>query len=471
MVRQKQLSRRRIAQTEQEGQCLTAPGKPVVLSIPNEKKTRKARVLQLPGAVKRCLRKCWMDGEVWNCDQQLSSLLGITLKEATNADEPIPAEEWCAASRRCNEWTCGENKGPKTAAGSFQRALLSERTLVHEKHVKRGNIVSLWLRVIPGLPQARVKHNVGKMLSTVDDAAATQYIIRLNHDLARTNNHKKKQDAKGRQKWYELGSAQDEEEDNKTSDQEAGDNTDHVLEAVVDKKFDVDDNCVLYRCRWVGFAAEEDTWEPLSNLGEENPEIARFLVRQAEIEARKATETNSPEIVDEPPNETRKRKKSKAPKSGKTPRKSRKDLSTPITNKRPSTDETSKAPRKRGKAETRRVDAKDSKQADKLDFGSYAATKMTPDTSRKDLSTLVPGSGIWVEYYDGTSNKEWYKAKIIIVSSTTEVPSAQVVRVQFEDKQKATLNLKGLEDAHKLEQHNPDKFEVFDWSSDKRHFI
>jgi hypothetical protein len=392
-----------------------------------------------------------MDGAVWNSHQQLSSLLGITLKEATNADEPVAAEEWCAASRRCNEWTCGENKGPKTAAGSFQLALLSERTLVHDKQAKRGNIVSLWLRVIPSLPQARLKHNVGRMLSTVDDAAATQYIIRLNHELARTNNHTKKQHAKGRQKWYELGSAQEEEEDKKTSDREAGDNADYVLEAVVDKKFDVEDNCVLYRCRWVGFAAEEDTWEPLSSLGEENPEIARFLVRQAEIEARKATETNSPEIVDEPPNETRRTKKSKAPKSGK---------------KRASTDATSKAPRKRGKAETRRVDAKDSKQADKLDFGSYAAAKVTPDKSRKDLSTLVTGSGIWVEYYDGTSNKEWYKAKIIIMSSTTEVPSAQVVRVQFEDKQKATLNLKGLADAHKLEQHNPDKFEVFDWSSD-----
>jgi hypothetical protein len=404
-----------------------------------------------------------MDGAVWNSHQQLSSLLGITLKEATNADEPVPAEEWCAASRRCNEWTSGENKGPKTAAGSFQRALLSERTLVDDMQTKRGNIVSLWLRVIPSLPQARLKHNVGSMLSTVDDAAATQYIIRLNHELARTNNHTKKQDAKGRQKWYELGSGHEleEEEDKKTSDQDA-DNTDYVLGAVVDKKFDAKDNCLLYRCRWVGFAAEEDTWEPLSNLGEENPEVARFLVRQAEIEARKATdrETNSPEIVDEPPNETRRTKKSKAPTLGK-------DLGTPITKKRPSTDATSKASRKkRGKAETPRVDAKDSEQAHKLDFDSYGAAKETPDKSRKDLSTLVPGSGIWVEYYDGTSNKEWYKATIIIVSSTTEVPSAQVVRVQFEDKQKATLNLKGLTDAHKLEQHNPDKFEVFDWSSD-----
>ena len=72
---------------------------------------------------------------------------------------------------------------------------------------------------------------------------------------------------------------------------------------------------------------------------------------------------------------------------------------------------------------------------------------------------------IWVEHNDVHGELKWFKAKVVIVSPTSEVPSASVVRVHFLDGQKSNLNLMCPPDSDKLETRNPNKYEQFDWST------
>ena len=91
--------------------------------------------------------------------------------------------------------------------------------------------------------------------------------------------------------------------------------------------------------------------------------------------------------------------------------------------------------------------------------------KCEPDREAKDKSYLQAGSKIWVEYYDAGAELKWFKAKVVIVSPTSEVPSASVVRVHFSDGQKTTLNLMCQPGSDKLEKQDPEKYEQFDWST------
>ena len=80
---------------------------------------------------------------------------------------------------------------------------------------------------------------------------------------------------------------------------------------------------------------------------------------------------------------------------------------------------------------------------------------------------LKEGTIIWVEYFgdEGSDDMKWFGAKILLVSPSCPVPTANVVRVQFEDGQKETLNLQGLHDADKLEQMDGYRYQQFNWSS------
>jgi hypothetical protein len=298
--------------------------------------------------------------------------------------------------------------------------------------------VGWWLRLVRGVPEARSTHSVDTVLKDVDDAACTRYILGINHELARINNNKAKKDAPKRTEWYkvpgeiplqmqqqdfeDLQHQQDLHQQHKDEDGTSV----APLDAVVDMKYDAARDCMMYKCRWVGWGSDADTWEPQENLQQASEEIARYLTKQA-------TETA-----------TGKRTASKA-----TPAKHKNKRAAP-------------------KGTLPKPPAKKSHVSEKPVTTTPIKYNRLPDASLKDESKLVAGAGIWVKYYGETSVLEWFHARVVIVSHTTEVSSARVVRVSFLDgsNQKETLNLKGLTDADKLQKCDPRKYEVFDWSSD-----
>jgi len=494
-MRPKQVSKRARAQEAgmKEAEVREVPP-PALL-----KKRRKPKVVHLGTKIKRCLRATWMDGRVWDSNETLSKLLSAMLQEGTDAPRPVPPNEWQLASRKCCEWTIGENLGPRTAAGSFQYALLSLHTIRGQTHT----IVGWWFRTIKNLTLARSVHSVDMELHDVDEGHATRYILHINHELARINNNSSKKDAPKRQAWYTLPDEmlrRDDQDDSQFQEEhghqqhqpksntpsaatsrpkilrENEDPVEAPLEAVVGMKHCPVLNCVLYKCRWKQWGPDADTWEPESHLEGGKDAIQRFMTRQKETPgaAKKTPAKGTPKKGRTPGGAAKKTSAKGTTKKGETPGGATK---TPAkaTTKKGGTPRTGQVSRKRGApgdttsntqrkkpcvSETHEGGEKEPVQQNQQN------PKRLPNASLKDKSKLVAGALIWVKYYGETSDLEWFQAQVIIVAETTEVPSARVVRVSFLDGQKENLNLKGLTDAEKLHKRNPEKYEVFDWSSD-----
>ena len=429
--------------------------------------------------VRTCLRKVWLAGEVWLSDDRLHSLLCQLLGEAgekTGRKQLVAIRDWSKVASELANWTTGANKGPATEAGSFQLALAKERTVEHSTGPVTQNIIAHWMSILlEGANLNDVADRKYSFKTNIDSVvhipAAIAYIMHINHELARRNKHGSKKSAAGQVEWYAVsdqtraawdeaaattreeearGAAAREEQQRERRQQQRNDEAAaaaaaaqgkididiwarqaanalakergatviEVLEKVTDAELCSDTGRILYRCRWVGFTPDHDTWEPLENICG-NPEFQKYLQLEGGEDIR--SEENHPKVV---------AKKQRAPKR-KQPSKTSNPTAAP-------TMAPEKAP----------------KQA-----------KCEPDREAKDKSYLQAGSKIWVEYYDAGAELKWFKAKVVIVSPTSEVPSASVVRVHFSDGQKTTLNLMCQPGSDKLEKQDPEKYEQFDWST------
>ena len=436
--------------------------------------------------VRTCLRRVWLAGEVWLSDDRLHSLLCQLLGEAgekTGRKQLVAIRDWSKVASELANWTTGANKGPATEAGSFQLALAKERTVEHSTGPVTQNIIAHWMSIL--LEGANLNDVADRKYSfktnidiVVHVPAAIAYIMHINHELARRNKHGSKKSAAGQVEWYAVsdqtraawdeaaattreeearGAAAREEQERERQQQQRIDEAAaaaaaaqgkididiwarqaanalakereatviEVLEKVTDAEYCSDTGRILYRCRWVGFTPDHDTWEPHENICD-NPEFQKYLQLDENhsfgghsLDIR--SEENHPKVV---------AKKQRAPKR-KQPSKTSNPTAAP-------TMAPEKAP----------------KQA-----------KCEPDREAKDKSYLQAGSKIWVEYYDAGAELKWFKAKVVIVSPTSEVPSASVVRVHFSDGQKTTLNLMCQPGSDKLEKQDPEKYEQFDWST------
>ena len=445
----------------------------------------------LTKGVRACLRRVWLAGEVWLSDDRLHSLLCQLLGEAgekTGRKQLVAIRDWSKVASELANWTTGANKGPATEAGSFQLALAKERTVEHNTGPVTQNIIAHWMSIL--LLGANLNDIADKKYSfkanidiVVHGPAAIDYIMHINHELVRRNNRNSKKSAAGQVEWYAVsdqtraawdeaaattreeaarGAAAREEQQRERQQQfnnaaqqfnneaaaaaaaleqrraaakksptkalakkSKNATVIEVLEKVTDAELCSDTGRILYRCRWVGFTPDHDTWEPHENICD-NPEFHKYLQLDENhsfgghsFDIR--SEENHPKVV---------AKKQRAPKR-KQPSKTSNPTVAP-------TMAPEKAP----------------KQA-----------KCEPDREAKDKSYLQAGSKIWVEYYDAGAELKWFKAKVVIVSPTSEVPSASVVRVHFSDGQKTTLNLMCQPGSDKLEKQDPEKYEQFDWST------
>lgn len=467
MRRTKQVSKRALAA------CLLPLPKKAI------KKKRRPRVVALEPNVKRCLRNCWQDGAVWKGDKTLAPILSVMLQEGTNASRPVPPDRWQSASRECQEWTIGKNLGPRTEAGSFQSALRSTRAV----RSQTDTIVGWWFRVIQSSTQARSVHSVDTLLKDVDKEAAIHYILKINHELSRINKNSCKKDAPNRKEWYKVPDEMlREDNDDDLQQQEVhqrrrftppvhqdhqtnkrpvvlNDNaepSDVPLEAVVDMGHDNEQGCVLYKCRWVGWGPDHDTWEPEANLRGASEAIGRYVNRPRSAVPLKA---HVPPTVAEATKAPRKKTTSKKTTS-KTPQKHKTASKTPAKAQKRS------APGSTPKTQTKKSRVTQTHEGEEREQVQQNH-KPLPNAALKDKSKLVAGALIWVKYPNETMDLEWFQANVVIVAKTTVVPSASVVRVHFKDGQKVTLNFKGLIDAAKLHKCDPKKYEVFDWSSDQ----
>ena len=436
--------------------------------------------------VRTCLRKVWLAGEVWLSDDRLHSLLCQLLGEAgekTGRKQLVAIRDWSKVASELANWTTGANKGPATEAGSFQLALAKERTVEHSTGPVTQNIIAHWMSILlEGANLNDVADRKYSFKTNIDSVvhipAAIAYIMHINHELARRNKHGSKKSAAGQVEWYTVsdqtraawdeavattreeaarGAAAREEQQRERRQQQRNDEAAaaaaaaqgkididiwarqaanalakergatviEVLEKVTDAELCSDTGRILYRCRWVGFTPDHDTWEPHENICD-NPEFHKYLQLDENhsfgghsFDIR--SEENHPKVV---------AKKQRAPKR-KQPSKTSNPTAAP-------TMAPEKAP----------------KQA-----------KCEPDREAKDKSYLQAGSKIWVEYYDAGAELKWFKAKVVIVSPTSEGPSASVVRVHFSDGQKTTLNLMCQPGSDKLEKQDPEKYEQFDWST------
>ena len=160
--------------------------------------TRKAKVPEISKPVKKALRKMWIDGNLWIRNDILSKLLSAMLQDATGDSRPVEAKSWTQAAGRCHEWTNGVNKGPASMPGSFQKALLSIRAV----GILKANIIGHWTHAMKTCHLARAKYNSDAILANVDDQTVEYYIMKLNHELQRTNCHSTKKSAPNRVQWY-----------------------------------------------------------------------------------------------------------------------------------------------------------------------------------------------------------------------------------------------------------------------------
>ena len=286
------------------------------------------------------------------------------------------------------------------------------------------------------------------------------------------------------------------------------------LERVTEARQCAETGVILYHCRWVGFTPDDDTWEPRENISE-NPEFLKFLKghvigtsRKEPIKkaARKKPikkasrvpenlEFQNPELHGDCAVCSKTIKDGEAWECAKcceqmhapgTESKRLKKACTKISKESclfgpfclncwsrwgSNCVATSEAARKK-------LNKKAAKRAAlHPEFQEFQAAKRAgsqqqpptpgaePDREAKDRSYLQKDSEIWVEYYDKHDELKWFKGTVVIVSPTSEVPSASVVRVHFLDGQKVNLNLRCSPDSDKLEKHNPKKYEQFDWST------
>ena len=189
------------------------------------------------------------------------------------------------------------------------------------------------------------------------------------------------------------------------------------LERVMEGRVCADTGVMLCHCRWAGFTPADDTWEPRENI-QGYPEFLKF---RRNVKDKEETVHNT-----------------KAPKQAKS-----------------------------GQPQT-------SKKCTKTNNGTSTIGGQNQATLHLDVgqpeakvpvSSLQEGMKTWVEHNDVHGELKWFKAKVVIVSPTSEVPSASVVRVHLLDGQKSNLNLMCPPDSDKLENRNPKKYEQFDWST------
>jgi len=435
---------------------------------------RQRKVAQLDKSVKRAVRKMWLDGDLWASQGHLAGLLGEMLQEATGAAEPVPLEGWASAAAACVEWTDGTNRGPASRPGRFQQALLAIRTVASRK----ANIIQHWIRSVKMCPRARATYHSDMLLSNVDDDDVEHHVNRLNHELSRTNSHGTKKLAANRATWYQVDAVPAEPgtlaDFLRVHPRHGPTPSDYLLEAIVEERPSLANGETLFKCRWEGCSCEQDTWEPLSSIGAEHPEMVRWRTKIAKRPAENESEdqpsaklgkTKTP-VAEEPPQEASKNtpahKPTKAAARGTA--KARKDAAAAgkTTKKPTSAGQTKDAAAPATKRASPVVTAPPQARA-----AIFRAPNGHPDPSKRDISVLKEGTIIWVEYFgdEGSDDMKWFGAKILLVSPSGPVPTAKVVRVQFEDGQKETLNLQGLHDADKLEQMDGCRYQQFNWSS------
>ena len=159
--------------------------------------------------VKDCLRRTWLDGEVYLSDTRLYSLLCQLLGEAaekTGRKQLVPMEDWTEVASELSNWTTGANKGPDTDPGSFQLALVKERTVEFNNLPVSRNIIEHWVSILLADPNlndiAEKKHSFKASIQGVHRPACIDYIKSINHELARRNRNNSKKSAPGREEWY-----------------------------------------------------------------------------------------------------------------------------------------------------------------------------------------------------------------------------------------------------------------------------
>lgn len=389
----------------------------------------KASVL-LSDPLQKLLAKIWRDGDVWRSNPHLAKLLSDMMQQVTQTSTPMPPESWADAARLCVEWTTGENKGKASSQGGFQQALLMTRQLGSI----RANIMQHWFRLLKTCPLTDLKYRCRTLLANVQPEQAEYFLYRMNHELSRVNSNQCKKDQKHRRKWYTTTAPHGYQDDShagkstKLPDTNGGQQNNEQmvewkLEAIVEERFSEITGETMFRCRWVGFSSEDDTWE---YIGADHIEMIRW---------RKKNPVPEP-MITEPP--------AKKPKTTAGSKKT-KPITEPLSAK---------------------IRKKPTTPAAATKLPTFPAPPGNPDCRNQDQAALVKGSVIWVEYFRKADSDEmqWFAAKIILVSSAP-LKGAKVVRVLFEDGQKETLNLRGLPNAYKLEQTDSSKYCQFNWSS------
>lgn len=396
----------------------------------------------LPATQMKLLGKMWRDGDLWVSLPHLGRLLSAMLQEATQTSAPVPPESWSGAAPGCVEWTTGENKGKASAPGSFQRALLRTRPLGSTK----VNILQHWYRLVMTCPLTHMKYHCRTVLANVQPEQAEYTLYRINHELSRINSNKKKRNCKGRRLWYAIKAAAIKTAPHATPrDQNRAQETEqqfqeYMLEAIVQERVSEITGRTLFKCRWEGCSALLDTWE---HIAPDHPEFIRWRARHPAI-------SGSP-IIQEPPPKKAKTSAVKESQPKRTPTSAVKEPQ-PKKTQTPLAGNIRKPTRTPG-----------TKEKPKL----CSAPRGSPDSRNQDQAVLVKGSVIWIEYFGETNSDEmkWFAAEIILVSASGPLKRATVFRVLFEDGQKETLNLRGVANAHELEQIDPSKYSQFNWSS------
>ena len=473
--------------------------------------------------VKTCLRSTWLDGEVWLTDDRLRLLLCQLLDEAAEETgrKPRSREEWLVAIRdwakvasELTNWTTGANKGPATEMGSFQLALAKERTVESKTGPITQNIIAHWMSILLSGANddiAQKKYSFYDCIIHVHRPAVIDYIKSINHELARRNSNSSKKTAPGREQWYVVSAttlaawntcqathpvaeeaaghggmqhqpqsrakARAKKKDAEKQKEDAeNDTVSEKLERVTEARQCAETGVILYHCRWVGFTPDDDTWEPRENISE-NPEFRKFLrklefqnpefhvdcvVCSKAIKNGEAWECAKCREQMHAPGTQSKRLKKACTKGhkGSSPWCRNCDERSEAARKEPNKKAAKGAARPSTKSPIRHVSS-----IEALFAMEPPGAKCEPDREAKDRSYLQKDSEIWVEYYDKHDELKWFKGTVVIVSPTSEVPSASVVRVHFLDGQKVNLNLMCSPDSDKLEKHNPKKYEQFDWST------
>ena len=162
--------------------------------------------------VRTCLRRVWLAGEVWLSDDRLSSLLCQVLGEAdekTGRKRLVAIRDWSKVASELANWTTGANKGPATEMGSFQLALTKERTVEYSTGTVTQNIIAHWMSILLlGANLNAVADEKYSFKANIDIVvhvpAAIDYIMHINHELARRNRNSSKKSAAGQVEWYAV---------------------------------------------------------------------------------------------------------------------------------------------------------------------------------------------------------------------------------------------------------------------------